>query len=523
MDAVSLKLARNYTNEKLNSLPSNAPTKTVSFDGGIYSVGNDVVNGQVSVTVKGRTLKNELNYNRETWEEWRGLDPTFVVNNYLVIEGNEQAVQINLPTDFKPDTKYGVLVYVRSNNRTSYTYISLPTANRPIPSNLTIYEGETGNFKFTTVTATEFIYNQWWFYAGPDSGKIELGDLRVFELPEGSEIENDFETMTADQLALKYPYISGDDTKSTVSAIRLTSKNEDETEQSTQYITAKDEEGNIAELRSLPNGTKDEVRVSEGKLIKRVSDKLVLNGSENWTDFRVFDNTYRMGIDGWTTNNNAYQNDNYFPAIALNEDGEYKIDTNIGIADERSIGTNAAGDRLLIRVEKEKIDAMPSGGTLAGFKEYLNKYPVTLIYQLAQPIITKLPAQPPLQVYENGTVYVEPLGDPSETTLPTVELTVPIAGGNKVGIATHDYAGAAADWVLTNNESKCKSLLVTNAGEAANIIAPDKPGLTFTIKNGSGQAITIKISGGTGVTVTAGKKVTVQHFGTDYEAISSEI
>jgi hypothetical protein len=48
MDAVSLKLARNYTNEKLNSLPSNRPTKTVSFDGGIYSVGNDVVNGQVS-------------------------------------------------------------------------------------------------------------------------------------------------------------------------------------------------------------------------------------------------------------------------------------------------------------------------------------------------------------------------------------------------------------------------------------------------------------------------------------------
>ena len=49
MDAVSLKLARNYTNEKLNSLPSNAPTKTVSFDGGIYSVGNDVVNGQLAM------------------------------------------------------------------------------------------------------------------------------------------------------------------------------------------------------------------------------------------------------------------------------------------------------------------------------------------------------------------------------------------------------------------------------------------------------------------------------------------
>jgi hypothetical protein len=59
VDAVSLKLARNYTNEKLNSLPSNRPTKTVSFDGGIYSVGNDVVNGQVSdVRLLGNTYTN---------------------------------------------------------------------------------------------------------------------------------------------------------------------------------------------------------------------------------------------------------------------------------------------------------------------------------------------------------------------------------------------------------------------------------------------------------------------------------
>ena len=57
----------------------------------------------------------------------------------------------------------------------------------------------------------------------------------------------------------------------------------------------------------------------------------------------------------------------------------------------------------------------------------------TLTYQLASPIFTNIPKQK-LEVFENGTVYVEPLGDPSETTLPTVEiveLTVPIAGGNK--------------------------------------------------------------------------------------------
>jgi hypothetical protein len=69
-----------------------------------------------------------------------------------------------------------------------------------------------------------------------------------------------------------YPYNAGS-VKSTVSAMRLRSVSEDETEESTQYITAKDEEGNTVELRSLPNGTKDEIRVSENKLIKRIGDK----------------------------------------------------------------------------------------------------------------------------------------------------------------------------------------------------------------------------------------------------------
>ncbi|MDD2353538.1 MAG: hypothetical protein PHX56_08320 [Atribacterota bacterium] len=50
-------LSQQYINEQLLlNNDTNRPTKTVSFDGGIYSVGNDVVNGQVSdVAVKGQT------------------------------------------------------------------------------------------------------------------------------------------------------------------------------------------------------------------------------------------------------------------------------------------------------------------------------------------------------------------------------------------------------------------------------------------------------------------------------------
>ena len=57
--------------------------------------------------------------------------------------------------------------------------------------------------------------------------------------------------------------------------MRLKSVSADETETSTAYVVAKDEQGKIAELRSLPNGVKDEIR--DGKLIKRVSE-VTLNG-----------------------------------------------------------------------------------------------------------------------------------------------------------------------------------------------------------------------------------------------------
>lgn len=100
------------------------------------------------------------------------------------------------------------------------------------------------------------------------------------------------------------------------------------------YITAKNPEtGEILELRSLPNGVKDEVRISEGKLIKRIGEKTnVASGAViNYADM---------------ADNGTY--------YAWNDDGETE--------------TGVKGDTL-------GIDA------------------TELIYQLAQPIESNVPAQ----------------------------------------------------------------------------------------------------------------------------------
>lgn len=135
--------------------------------------------------------------------------------------------------------------------------------------------------------------------------------------------------------------------KSTICAIRLKSVNEDETKESTLYILGRDKEGNILELRSLPNGTKDEINVAERKLIKRIGEKANVSSGTviNYTDM----------AEGGT----------YF---AWNENGETE--------------TGTKGDTL-------GIDA------------------TVLIYQLAEPKFIPVEVFGNLQSYENGTVYVE--------------------------------------------------------------------------------------------------------------------
>ncbi|MGS0745551.1 hypothetical protein ACU70A_06310 [Syntrophomonas erecta subsp. sporosyntropha] len=647
MDAVSLKLARNYTNEKLNSLPSNAPTKTVTFDGGIYSVGNDVVNGQVSdIVVKGLTATNIINNGNfaNGTSGWLGVNATISMSNNImqvVPDGSANIGWLAQNTSYSifPSRKYFIKAKLRVTNNDCVRMRALIRS--------------TGGSGDSTYTITAPVANQWYSLAIIlDSQATHAGNFRllfaheytdastangkVMEVQEVLAIDMTaagLDTLTADEMNAKFPHWF-DGTKSTNSVrVKSVGKNlfspdmalsydwqdgkkiwqvkassdvleyninrygiwgrvgsttaipkqigtlpkfvngktytftfsssvgkrlyytdgsytifsgnivTSDPAKTIQYIalwegsdykideiqiepgdTATEYEPykessatiNLSEpLRSLPNGVKDEVNVTSGVKTQRVSGEYVLREE----DFQTFSSPEDWNIDivylkelnnqlvssGTATKLGQVLFKTSIPEIALSERQTAYAPCYY----------HSATGLVTIGVPKGTYTTITQAqADLAG---------TTLTYQLATPIVTKLPAQAPLQVFENGTVYVEPMGDPAESTVPSVEMTIPTGNSNKFGVASHDYDGAAADWALTNNESKCFLLAVSNAGGAANIIAPNRPGTMYAISNASGYAITIKKSGGTGVAIATGKTALVIHSGTDYIKITGEV
>ena len=83
--------------------------------------------------------------------------------------------------------------------------------------------------------------------------------------------------------------------------------------------------------------------------------------------------------------------------------------------------------------------------------------------------------------------------------------TIAVLKGN-----SHSYGAAAADWALTPSETAWSVYSVTNASGSANAIFPAYiPGKVFVVNNGSGQTITFKVTGKTGIAVANGKAATL--------------
>jgi hypothetical protein len=209
---------------------------------------------------------------------------------------------------FKENTQYTVQVYAKKKEELSGGYLSLRYTDGTfilIPPKSTSWEktvvtSDAGK----TIRELQTTYSSY--------GKTNYYDIDTFQIEEG-DTATEYE-----------PY-----------------------KESVAYITAKDESGNILELQSLPNGTKDEIRVVDKKLICRIGAKTnVASGTLiNYAD---------MATGG--------------QFVAYFTDGTQQA----GIK----------GDTLTITA-------------------------TTLTYQLAEPIITPIDAKP-ITCYENGTVIIEP-------------------------------------------------------------------------------------------------------------------
>jgi len=184
--------------------------------------------------------------------------------------------------------------------------------------------------------------------------------------------------------------------------------------ESTQYIIAKDDEGKIVELRSLPNGTKDEVRVNEGKLIERVIEKSLptsgwsYRSKTNDGNFHII--SKNLGFTDWKPENaTTFSPDNTFafsnPNFHTHRTNSLNPDL-IANANKKAITRyyNSSTVYIIIPIA-EYTQAETNEGADAYVLANLNG--ATLTYQLAQPIETYFPPQS-ITVKAGGTLYVEP-------------------------------------------------------------------------------------------------------------------
>lgn len=153
-------------------------------------------------------LKNETPYTPATWAEWS--KPTGVTGDStgLTIPAKSSTVDVKIDTTLKSNTKYGALINIASNTLNGAFWFFRSNELGPSwPQTLELSAGSTGNFKHVTTTGT-VTNNKFWSFVSSlaTSGSITIKDVRVFELPAGSQIEADFNTLTADQLATKYPF-----------------------------------------------------------------------------------------------------------------------------------------------------------------------------------------------------------------------------------------------------------------------------------------------------------------------------
>ena len=148
--------------------------------------------------------KSEVPYNPTTWEEWVNYSGTIIKDATGITFGDGVNISTVIKdTNIKPSTKYGYLFNVVSLQGGSRVILAGGGIAYPF-GNVSPYH-QLGNNKHIVTSQSSFTTNK--LIIGTSSPTVlKLKDIRLYELPSGSQIESDFETLSADELAIKYPF-----------------------------------------------------------------------------------------------------------------------------------------------------------------------------------------------------------------------------------------------------------------------------------------------------------------------------
>lgn len=92
-----------------------------------------------------------------------------------------------------------------------------------------------------------------------------------------------------------------------------------------------------------------------------------------------------------------------------------------------------------------------------------------------------------------------------------------------VGATSHSYGSAATAWTLSAAELLATRIIVTLASDAVDAIAPATLGKILVVVNTSGQALTVKASGQTGIVIASTKTAILMGNGTDWLRVTADV
>ena len=150
--------------------------------------------------------RNLLHYDPVTWAEWTLSARNSVSGNALTFTPDGiNTTSANIAAIAKTNTKYGVILNVPARGSSYFEFdFGSSIGAGGFYANLSV-----GNNKIVGTTGASIASNRFTLYQGvvPVGQICTIRDIRVFELPTGSQIEADFTNLTGDALAVKYQMV----------------------------------------------------------------------------------------------------------------------------------------------------------------------------------------------------------------------------------------------------------------------------------------------------------------------------